>query len=558
MQNRSLRQHVRKTLRSLWGRVVGAPDFSIIVFQMGKVGSRTVYESLARAYRKLHQPVDIYHSHILCNFENAEAIIRKERPNPEPSLGAIAYGKELRKIMAENPDRKWKIISLVRDPVARNIGTFFDNLHEFIPDWYKQKQDDLHFVQQAQNVFIEIQSIHSEPVRWFDEQLLPMFGVDVFSKPFPRDTGYKIYHPNSKNSILIIRLEDLDRIGSLAMKEFLGLNNFELINANIGDEKAYAELYRLFKQYPLPDKYIHQMYNTKYARTFYTEADIARFSAQWRKSYKHSKNQEKIRCDPIIVYQMGKVGSKTVEYSLIHYYQEHGIEPVIYHAHFLNYLDEMEKNAIATQQSIQALQKIHEAQVLREKIKKETQQTWHLVSLVRDPVARNIAGFFQNLSINPLIPNWRERFANGRLSLQDLQRIFLSLGDDYSQLPANWFDTQVKPVLSIDVFETPFPYQAGYKILPTKGNIRLLIIRAEDLSRCASQAMFEYLGLKNFIILNSNIGREKDYADVYNEFKQLPLPLEYVNKIYDTKYAQHFYSAAELDALKIKWTKKHP
>ncbi|MBI4762490.1 MAG: putative capsular polysaccharide synthesis family protein [Chloroflexota bacterium] len=551
----AIRQFASRTLRSVWGHITGAPDFSIIVFQMGKVGSRTVYESLVRTYRKLRQPVDIYHSHILCNFENAEAIIRKERINPGPTLAVINAGRELRREIDSSPTRQWRIITLVRDPIARNVGTFFQVLDEHIPNWQEKYSNGMLHVEEVQQAFLNARSIHSEPVRWFDEQLLPVFGVDVFSEPFPRETGYKIYNANSRMPVLLIRLEDLNRVGALALQEFLGLKDIELVSTNIGEEKEYAELYRLFKQNPLPKDYINEMYSSRCAQTFYTPADIAGFTLKWS-GPKGGHAASDTEHPPVIVYQMGKVGSKTIEHSLRYYYQSRGMDVEVYHAHFLNYLDEMEQNGRKNKISRQGLQHIHEMMALKKKIDSDPNRKWRLISLVRDPVARNIASFFQALSVNQFIPDWKERYQKGDLKVEELLEKFLSLGDDYHNYPATWFDSQLKPVFGIDVFETPFPHQTGYKIYPATGNSRLLVMRAEDLSRCASQAMFEYLGLENFTLLNSNTSDEKDYVDVYNEFKKLPLPLEYVNKIYGTKYAQHFYSAAELDAFRRKWAKE--
>jgi glycosyltransferase involved in cell wall biosynthesis len=566
-------QKSAEKLRRLYQRVIGRskvhskiqnaekPNFSIIVFQMGKVGSKTVQESLIRAYESQGMPVDVYHSHILCGFDEAEAIIRRERPNPEPSLAAITDGRKLRKVIDESPDNHhWKIISLVRDPVARNIATFFDNLNEFVPNW--REQDDRtspEFIPMLQQAFLNVKTIHSEPYRWFDEQLLPVFGVDVFAESFPRDTGYKIYHPSPNISVLVIRLEDLDRIGGLAVQEFLGLDDFELFKTNVGEEKSYAGLYQLFKQAPLPEEYIQETYSTKYAKTFYTDAERIRFSLNWSKNKRNEQFPvTEPKQNPIIVYQMGKVGSKTIEQSLLHFYQTSGIEVEIYHAHFLNYLDEMEKNAVEAHQSSHAIKKIREAQDIRRKMEENPRCQWNLVSLVRDPVARNIAGFFQNLSVNQFIPDWKTRYRNGTLQMEELQDAFLKLGDEYIQHPANWFDTQLKPIFNIDVFESPFPHENGYKIYSPSQNARLLVIRMEDINRCASQALDEFLGLKNFTILNSNLSAEKDYTAIYEAFKSLPLPMDYVDKVYSTKYARHFYSKEEITGFKQRWTRVKP
>jgi len=554
MQNRGLYREVFKKIRGVFGNRFGAPNFSIIVFQMGKVGSKTVQESLVRAYKKLHQPVDVHHSHILCNFVNAETIIRKERPNPEPTLAVINAGRELRKQIDYFSEHQWKIVTLVRDPVARNVGTFFQVLDEHIPNWAHKHASNTLKVDEIQKAFLSAGSIHSEPVRWFDEQLLPVFGVDVFAETFPKETGYKIYNPNSKTPVLLIRLEDLNRVGSLAMKEFLDLDNFELYNVNIGEEKEYAELYRLFKQNPLPIEYIQAMYNTKYAQTFYTDSDIAEFSIKWEGDKKNSSLVSGIKYDPIIVYQMGKVGSKTVEHSLRHFYQSQGIDVEIYHAHFLNYLKEMEKSAIKRRNSKQGIQHIHEMMALKKEYDGSTSRKWKLISLVRDPVARNIASFFQGLSVNQFIPNWKSEYKKGNLGVKELQEKFLSLGDDYHSYPAHWFDTQLMPIFKIDVYDKPFPFEQGFKIYNGNARADLLVIRMEDLNRCSAQAMYDYLNIVNFKLLISNISEEKDYQELYNSFKKQPLPAEYVENIYTTKYAHQFYDQKELVFLKQRWT----
>lgn len=554
--NRSHNQSLHTILRNVQKRLFGAPDFSIVVFQMGKVGSRTVQESLIYAYRKLRQPVDIYHSHILAGFDESEVIIRRERPKPEPTLAVINAGRELRQEIDSSPTRQWKIITLVRDPIARNVGTFFQVLDEHIPNWQEKYTSERLTVGEVQRAFLNAGSIHSEPVRWFDEQLLPVFGVDVFNEPFPRETGYKIYNRNSRTPVLLIRLEDLDRQGALAMQEFLGLKNLELINTNIGEEKEYAELYRLFKQKPLPDEYIQEMYSSKYAETFYTPTDIAGFTSKWKSRTTQVTNKKKH--SPIIVYQMGKVGSKTIEQSLRHYYQNHGLDVEVYHAHFLNYLDEMEKNGRQQKISKHGLQYIHEMMELKRKINADSDRKWRLISLVRDPVARNIASFFQALSVNQIIPDWRVRHEQGNLRIEELQARFLSLDNDFHNYPATWFESQLKSVFDIDVYEKPFPFQQGYEVYKNKERFDLLVIRMEDLNRCAVKAINQFLDLDDFSVLNSNTSEEKDHRELYNAFKALPWPEEYVTRLYTSRFARNFYNASELESFKKKWVENQP
>lgn len=275
---RSVLARIQRNFRT---RTADDPKLSIIVFQMGRVGSKTVHTSLVRAYKNLGQTVPVYHSHILCRFDESEAILRAERLNPGPSLAAVADGRKLKRIIDESPEMHWKIISLVREPIARNISTFFANLDEFFPGWNEQDQDNPKLVEKARDIFLETQTIHSEPTRWFDEQMFPVFGVDVFSESFPVNIGYKIYRPEPRTSVLVMRLEDLTHNGVAAMREFLDLERFKLSNTNIGENSLYANLYRLFRQIPLPEEYIREIYSSKFARTFYSPDEINNFKEFW-------------------------------------------------------------------------------------------------------------------------------------------------------------------------------------------------------------------------------------------------------------------------------------
>jgi glycosyltransferase involved in cell wall biosynthesis len=258
--------------------------------------------------------------------------------------------------------------------------------------------------------------------------------------------------------------------------------------------------------------------------------------------------------DPILVYQMGKVGSTTVEQSLLHSYESIGVQVPIYHVRLLNELDALGQKAIQEiPNPVESLQAIAAYKKLRQKIDENPQQHWNIVSLVRDPVARNIATLFQVLP--GFVPDWRERYATDKLGIPELQERLINT-NIINESPNQWFDMQIKqiPAFGIDVYAEPFPKDLGYKIYPGTSRARLLVMRLENLNECAERAIYEFLGLKNFTIHNTNVGEEKDYAELYRTFKQTPLPLEYVSKIYDTKLARHFYNKSELEAFIKRWT----
>ena len=125
---------------------------------------------------------------------------------------------------------------------------------------------------------------HDSPLVFFDRELKGVFGVDVFASEFPKSKGYKIYE-DEKADVLVIRLESINDCAEEAFKDFLDINNFTLVNTNIGREKIYASIYKEFKEtINLPVSYLDKFYNSKYMRHFYSEAEIEKFRAKWYRS----------------------------------------------------------------------------------------------------------------------------------------------------------------------------------------------------------------------------------------------------------------------------------
>ncbi|NUQ82463.1 MAG: hypothetical protein HUU10_12695 [Bacteroidetes bacterium] len=249
---------------------------------------------------------------------------------------------------------------------------------------------------------------------------------------------------------------------------------------------------------------------------------------------------------PVWLYQMGKVGSKTVELSI----RKSAPGLYIEHIHLMNDLDEIEKLVRSTRTDPRkTLNQIEMGRQLR--AKKERYFGPHrVISLVREPVGRNVSAFFQNMT--EIVPDIFEQAEKGTLDFNELSNRFYADVATHNA-PANWFQNQLQPVFGVDVYKYPFPWAQGYQIIKTR-NLHLLIIRVEDLNRVFHAAVREFLGIENAIIDQSNIGETKDYADIYKKFKQRNLvTADYVNQHYSTVYANHFYSPDEIKAFRAKW-----
>ena len=288
----SARAFYKYKLRQSCLKYTNAP---LLVYQMGKVGSETVASSLS--VLKLDMP--IYHVHYLSESlvseteENRRKYFHTEKYHllKRPWLYQFLQGE----ISKGLEGRRWKIITLTREPVARNLSAFFENI-EFKPvgvnNGYEIKSDyygieptivTIDDLSKLMDLFFD-RLKHDAPLVFFDRELKGVFDIDVFSSEFPISKGYAIYEGN-KADVLLIRLENLNECAQDAFKEFLNIDNFTLINTNTAAEKTYDPVYRKFKNnIALPDSYIDKLYNSKYMRHFYSKAETEEFRKRWRRT----------------------------------------------------------------------------------------------------------------------------------------------------------------------------------------------------------------------------------------------------------------------------------
>ncbi|MGK7933370.1 MAG: putative capsular polysaccharide synthesis family protein [Microcystaceae cyanobacterium] len=249
----------------------------ILVHQMGKVGSMSIYESL----KTLNLGIPIYHTHNLIarNFEDFDTklkILRYRNQKERLMTEWCIYHKILQGLH----DKKWKIITFVRDPIAKNISDFFQNLSN--PFFHSNGTIENKDVDELIQYFLD-KFHHQWVLNWLNHNINDVFEVDVFSEEFPKDKGYQILKTNNVE-ILLMRTEDINLRIKDAMREFMNLQEFNLIEKNIGDKKKYAQKYKKFQEsINLPPSYINEMYNSKYTQHFYSQEEIEKFEAKWLK-----------------------------------------------------------------------------------------------------------------------------------------------------------------------------------------------------------------------------------------------------------------------------------
>lgn len=256
----------------------------ILIYQMGKVGSTTIYRSLKAA----SVPNPVLHLHFL-----SEDLSGYKEAAQQAGLFPIPYhlvlGDTVRKFLI--PGVRCKIISLVRDPVALAISAIFENPAFFQENIYtSQKTIDpektCRYLEQRQTELTFLDYANE----WFDKELKRVFDIDVFADPFALDAGYRTYRSASVEA-LVLRLEDLSTKGPGAIAEFLGFAEpIRLVRANVRSELSAREAYqKVVNQIRLEESLCREIYTSRFSRHFYSEAMLEAFLLKWtRTEARHS------------------------------------------------------------------------------------------------------------------------------------------------------------------------------------------------------------------------------------------------------------------------------
>ncbi|MSO48088.1 MAG: hypothetical protein EXQ67_08405 [Thermoleophilia bacterium] len=179
------------------------------------------------------------------------------------------------------------------------------------------------------------------------------------------------------------------------------------------------------------------------------------------------------------------------------------------------------------------------------------QQRWRVVTSVRDPVARAISRYFQDL----------RRSDVSKLSVADcltgLSGRFIATMRRPGGLGWDWYGTELRMATGIDVYSSTFDHAVGHAEL-AGDNVRLFVVRQENLAASAG-ALGAFFGID----LSHGLSRENDHADtalrqVYQEvLDAFRPPIDYLDRVYLKRPWQHFYSELEIERLRAHWRRPH-
>jgi len=225
-----------------------------IVYTMGKVGSSSVSASLNAAGLKCldahfvapARVVKVLHKY----FESPE--IETLPPHIFDSL--LAHNAIVKQ-------GKIRIISLIRNPVMRNISAVFQNT-------------PLDLLGDFDAIMARLQKYPTRtPDIWFETDFGVTTGIDVFNLEIDPAADHFRF-ANDKFDVLLMKLEADDERKARLISDFVG-KKISLVRANEAAKKLYYEIYQKITRNPncIRSSYIEECSGLKYFQKFYSEAE---------------------------------------------------------------------------------------------------------------------------------------------------------------------------------------------------------------------------------------------------------------------------------------------
>lgn len=238
-----------------------------LIYSMGKVGSSTLIDLFEKQFPYL----PAFQLHFLSDYWIKEKIPAM----PEYYHVNLIPAKNFEDFRRAHPDYNVKIITLVREPVVRDISDVFENWTDF----FKTK-DSAELT--TEKIFARLHQHDFEyTLNWFDTEFKAWTGIDIYQQEFNKDKGYSIWNSGGYD-VLCIKLEKMDKVLNQAMLEFCGLNLKPGGKANVSAQKKIRDLYKTvidkFRLSPEQEKII---YTSKLVNHFYSEQEIASQKLRW-------------------------------------------------------------------------------------------------------------------------------------------------------------------------------------------------------------------------------------------------------------------------------------
>ena len=243
----------------------------VLIFTMAKVGSSSIYHSLRHRI-----DVPCFHIHSLSKEDalNAKALCQKNGVYPGSRSPVFILNDYFL-----NTGYRYKVISLFRNPIERNLSAFFEAFEIYLGVPAHRYKGSL---QKLEKVFFD-KINHFYCQSWFDDYFKTGLGVDVYAYDFDKVKGYNTLH-TKEGEILLVKSNLEDTLKATLVGDFCNIDRFTIKNMNVTAAKRSAKLYADFKSYMFFSKaYLESQLETKYVNHFFTKQEKSDLYKKWIK-----------------------------------------------------------------------------------------------------------------------------------------------------------------------------------------------------------------------------------------------------------------------------------
>ncbi len=243
----------------------------VLVFTMAKVGSLSVYQSLKKQTR-----FAVFHIHGLDEIEERKNrdLCKVNGEYPGSRTPVFLINREI-----VNREKPYKVISLFRNPIERNLSAFFEafQIHMGVPAHsYRGSLEEIETV-------FHSNLNHNYCKGWFENQFINGTGIDVYKTPFDTQKGHCFIRGDNKE-VLLLRSNLDDKLKEELVSDFCKLESFIIKNVNITSAKKEAGLYADFKKHiKFSKEYLESQLETRYVNHFFTEEEKIGLYKRWMK-----------------------------------------------------------------------------------------------------------------------------------------------------------------------------------------------------------------------------------------------------------------------------------
>jgi hypothetical protein len=244
---------------------------TILIYQMGKVGSTSLANALGDRAIQIH---NFFPSNEPCLRRPLYWSALNKKPLHWAFYHAIRQGIRRRRTL--------KIITLVRDPIARNVSMYFHDLHYWLAYYFSEVRPDGVGREDVDTLIDCFRQTfdHNYPLDWFDRELKRLTGIDVYEHAFDRTTGCTKIDKDGV-SLLIVQTEKLRECWHV-VEEFCG-RKLEIREDNRGARNWYGALYAAFlDKYSVKADELDRIYSSRYATFFFSDETRVELKRRWQ------------------------------------------------------------------------------------------------------------------------------------------------------------------------------------------------------------------------------------------------------------------------------------